>query len=211
MLLKAVLIFTAALGAACAQSTPDNTVKATSDGESTPVSKGVKSDLTENECKICDFDFDSYKGELKKEEVDGLLLALNDEYLATAIYKGVNEKFDDPRPFANIVRAEERHATMLKDLFETYKIPVPDNPWLENAPAFDSVMAACEAGVEAEIVNKELYDKVLKSTPRDDILFVYKNLQRASEENHKPAFERCASGVGPEGGSGSGRGRGANR
>lgn len=208
MLLKAVLIFTAAFGMACAQTAPESTVEATSNDQTATVNTGQTADLTDNECKICDFDFDSYKGELKKAEVEGLLLALNDEYLATAIYKGVNEKFDDPRPFVNIVKAEERHASMLKDLFETYKIPLPENPWMGKAPSFDSVKAACEAGVEAEIVNRDLYEKLLKSTEREDILFVYKNLQRASEENHKPAFERCANGGGPGGGNGFGRGRG---
>lgn len=209
--MKAVVILIAALGTACAQTTTGNDIKATSNDETATVNANVKSNATDHECKICDFNFDSYKGELKKEEVDGLLLALNDEYLATSIYEGVIEKFDEPRPFVNIVRAEKRHAEMLKRLFETYKIPVPENPWMGKAPTFESVKAACEAGVEAEIVNRDLYEKLLKSTERDDILFVYKNLQRASEENHKPAFERCASGGGGTGGGkGLGRGRGAN-
>jgi hypothetical protein len=157
--------------------------------------------LTENECKICDFDFANYKGELKKEEIEGLLLALNDEYLATATYEQVNKDFNDPRPFVNIVEAEKRHAERLKELFRTYKIPVPDNPWTAKVSKFTSVSEACKAGVQGEIVNRELYDKLFKSTAREDILIVYRALQRASEENHLPAFERCggARGNGPGG------------
>jgi len=203
MKLKAVLIMFAAFGIACAQTAPETPVNAKDNDKAESTYPTKISDPRENECRICDFDFESYKGELKQEEVEGLLLALNDEYLATATYRGVNEKFDDPRPFVNIVSAEERHASRLKELFETYNIPVPKNPWIGKAPTFESVKEACEAGIDAEVVNKQLYDKLSKSTERDDILFVYKNLQRASEENHKPAFESCASG-----GNGKGRGRG---
>src|SRR5690606_27911648 len=81
------------------------------------------------ECKICKFDHAAYKGELAREEIDGLLLALNDEYMATATYEQVNRDFGDPRPFVNIVRAEQRHAERLKALFTKYGVAVPDNPW----------------------------------------------------------------------------------
>jgi hypothetical protein len=153
-----------------------------------------------NECKICTFDMAAYKGELKKEEVNGLLLALNDEYLATATYQQVNKDLGDPRPFVNIVRAEMRHAEMLKALFAKYGVPVPENPWPGDVPEFKSVADACKAGVEGEILNRDLYTSLFKSTERKDILDTYRNLQRASEENHLPAFERCGGGgQGPRG------------
>ena len=166
-----------------------------------------------NECKICDLDFATYKGELNKEEVNGLLLALNDEYLATATYERVNKDHGDPRPFVNIIRAEMRHAEMLKELFVKYNIPVPDNPWTGQTPTFQTVQEACKAGVEGEIINRDLYTRLFKSTDREDILETYRYLQRASEENHLPAFERCGGaggGRGP-GGGGPGRGRGPGR
>jgi hypothetical protein len=175
---------------------------------STPANTETKQ-LTENECKICDFDFANYKGELKKEEIEGLLLALNDEYLAAAIYGQVNKDFNDPRPFVNIVEAEKRHAERLKAVFSVYKIPVPENPWTGNVTKFNSLAEACKAGVEGEIVNRQLYDKLFKSTAREDILIVYRAVQRASEENHLPAFERCGAGGG--GGRGRRQGGGMNR
>lgn len=153
----------------------------------------------ENECKICNSDFASYKGDLKKEEVDGLLLALNDEYLATATYEQVNRDFNDPRPFVNIVEAEKRHAEMLKALFSKYGLAIPENPWTGSVPKFESVAEACQAGVQGEIVNRDLYTRLFKSTERKDIIDIYRYLQRASEENHLPAFERCGGGRGPGG------------
>lgn len=171
----------------------------------TPTPQIEKAKPTENECKVCDFDFAKYKGDLKKEEVDGLLLALNDEYLAFATYDQINKDFNNPRPFINIQQAESKHSERLKQLFSDYKIDIPANPWLGKTPKFPNITDACKAGVEAEIANKQLYDKLLSSTAREDILFVYRNLQRASEENHLPAFQRCAEGKGQGRGHGGGR------
>lgn len=192
--------------AACAQTKTENTVTEVSKPTPTATLSETKK-LQENECKICDFDFAKYKGELKKEEVDGLLLALNDEYMAFAIYDQINKDFNNPRPFINIQQAEARHSERLKMLFTTYKIDIPENPWLGKTPKFASVAEACKAGVDAEIINKQLYEKLFKSTSREDILIVYRNLQRASEENHLPAFQRCGNG----GGRGFGNGRGGGK
>lgn len=158
-----------------------------------------------NECKICSFDLSSYKGDLKKHEIDGLLLALNDEYMATAIYQQVNRDFHDPRPFVNIVEAEKRHAERLKGLFAKYGIQIPENPWPGKVPTYKTVAEACKAGVNAEIANRDLYTRLFKGTERQDILDTYRALQRASEENHLPAFQRCGGGGG---GRGPGNGRG---
>jgi hypothetical protein len=172
---------------------------------STPANVPSK-ESAENECKICDFDFTGYEGELKKEEIEGLLLALNDEYLAAAIYEQVNKDFNNPRPFVNIVGAERRHAERLKALFAVYKIPVPDNPWTGSVTKFSSLTEACKAGVDGELVNRRLYDKLFESTAREDVLIVYRALRSASDENHLPAFERCGGGRGRGPGGGMNRG-----
>ncbi|HRH42891.1 MAG TPA: hypothetical protein PKY82_14780 [Pyrinomonadaceae bacterium] len=172
-----------------------------------PTPQIEKKELTANECKICDFDFAKYKGDLKKEEVEGLYLALNDEYMAMAIYDQINKDFNSPRPFINIQQAEARHSERLKQLFTTYHLPIPENPWISKTTKFPTVIEACKAGVNAEIVNKQLYDKLFKSTSRDDILVIYRNLQRASEQNHLPAFQRCSEGKEIENGRGRRQGR----
>lgn len=196
-----ILLISIFLLTACGQQTnvrTQNINKENQDTKTTPTDKAEKT-----ECKICDFDFENYKGELKKEEVEGLLLALNDEYMALATYQQINKDFNDPRPFINIQQAEARHIDRLKELFETYKINIPENKWVGATAKFESVAEACKAGSLAEIANRDLYTKLFDSTKREDILLVYKNLQRASEENHLPAFERCGGGQG----NGSGRGK----
>jgi hypothetical protein len=197
--LVVTLIIAAACGGAQTQGGQQvNTVPPVSPAP-TPTTEAAKT--KDSECRICDFDFAAYKGDLKKEEIEGLLLALNDEYLAWATYDRINKDFRNPRPFVNIQRAEGQHAERLKFLFKTYGVAVPENNWIGNTPVFDTVAAACKAGVDAEIANRDLYARLLKSTQREDILLVYRELQRASEQNHLPAFQRCG-----EGGGGRGRG-----
>jgi hypothetical protein len=55
------------------------------------------------------------------------------------------------------------------------------------------VKAACEASVTGEIENVALYDRLLKSTIKQDILNVYNALRTASQERHLPAFQRCSN------------------
>jgi len=135
---------------------------------------------------------ENYTGQLSPEEVNGLLLALNDEYHAWAVYDQVIEDFGAVRPFVNIQRAEGKHIDALLRLFDSYGVSIPDNPWVGQVDSFDSRQAACEAGVEAEILNAELYDGLFQTTSRQDILTVFESLQRASQEKHLPAFQRCA-------------------
>jgi hypothetical protein len=149
------------------------------------------------DCVICDVG--EQAGPLTADEAQGLLLALNDEYHAEAVYQQVLDGFgDDVRPFANIVVAEQRHQTSLLGLFEEYGLAVPANPWVGEIVGFDSVADACVVGVEAEIINATLYDFLYSTTDRADIVSVYEHLQAASNDKHLPAFERC-------GGDGGGR------
>ena len=56
-----------------------------------------------------------------------------------------------------------------------------------------SVVEACKVGVEAEIENAALYDRLFAMVEHADILQVFESLQAASQEQHLPAFERCAN------------------
>jgi len=153
----------------------------------------VETEPVENEaCPICGMDLSRYNGPLTAEEVEGLLLALNDEYHAWAVYDQVLQDHGDVKPFSNIIGSEATHIDQLIALFDTYGVPVPQNPWIGNVPSFASTSDACHVGVEAEILNVELYGRIDTSTEREDILTVYDALQRASNEKHLPAFERCA-------------------
>jgi hypothetical protein len=148
------------------------------------------------------------RGSLHPREVIALLEALDDEHKAHATYHQVVADFGDVLPFVNIVEAEARHIAALTRLLERHRVPVPSNPWPGRVTRFDSLRAACEAAVEAEIANRSLYDRLMASTDRADILEVFQNLRDASEHNHLPAFQRCAEGGGPGRGQGRGHRRG---
>jgi len=142
--------------------------------------------------------------ELTQGEIRALHEALDDEYQAWTIYGQVIADFGEVRPFTNIRDAEARHIEALRGLFDRYGVPVPANPWAGKVPRYASLHEACEAGVTAEIANGALYEKLLSSTQRPDILAVFRNLQEASQQRHLEAFRRCAQ----RGGRG-GQGRGA--
>ncbi len=129
---------------------------------------------------------------LSQGEIDALYLALSDEYKAEATYLQVIEDFGEVKPFTNIMAAEQKHAEKLIILLEKYGLEVPENPYIGAIQSYTSIQEACGVGVQAEIENVELYDQLLSSTEREDILRVYRALQRASQENHLPAFENCS-------------------
>jgi len=145
---------------------------------------------------------------------DAILIALDDEYHAEAVYAATLDKFGaDVRPFCNIINAERRHQAALFKLMETYNIPVPANAYLTGDKPFeaipDTLQEACEIGVAAEIENARLYDEDLLPAVVDyeDITRVFKALSGASTNNHLPAFERCAARGAQPGGNGGGQGQ----
>lgn len=97
---------------------------------------------------------------VSKKLSDVLFDAINDEFKARATYQLIINTFGEIWSFINIVEAEGRH------------------------------IDACRLGVEAEIENAEIYDWLLDSTKDyPDVQNVLIQLQRASKENHLPAFQ----------------------
>ncbi len=133
-------------------------------------------------------------GGLTEIEIRTLNEALNDEYLAWTTYNQVIADFGEVAPFSNIRDAEARHIQALCDLFERYGLPIPDNPWLSKVERYLSLEEACAAGVAAEIANGEMYDRLLATTQREDILTVLRHLQNASQQRHLAAFQQCVQG-----------------
>ena len=120
--------------------------------------------------------------------------ALNDEYKARATYRLILNKFGDIPPFSNIVESESRHIEALSVLFHKYEIPIPNDTWQAKVEAPASILAACETGVEAEIENAAMYDRLLKlAEAYPDVQAVLRQLQRASQQNHLRAFQRCVA------------------
>ncbi|MGI0493675.1 ferritin-like domain-containing protein [Alkalinema pantanalense CENA528] len=123
-----------------------------------------------------------------------LIEALNDEYKARATYRAILDKFGNIRPFVNIIESEERHIQALLLLFRKYGLPIPQDPWDGCVAIPASVQEACQQGVQAEIENAALYHRLLDlSQGYPDVQTVFLNLQRASQNNHLPAFQRCAA------------------
>jgi hypothetical protein len=133
-----------------------------------------------------------HKESLTEPEVQALLEALDDEYKAVATYEQVIDDFGPIRPFVNIIEAERRHVEALRGLFDRYNVEMPANPWPGTTPRYESVGEACAAGVEGEIENAAMYERLIDATHRTDIIEVFENLQRASRDNHLPAVRRCS-------------------
>ena len=136
--------------------------------------------------------------------------ALEDEHRAEAFYAAVMEKFGEVRPFSNIIRAEQTHASELNAILATYgEEQEADNPYLGSSEIAklvpETLAEACKMGVDAEIANRDLYDKKLMPAAKDyaDVQAVFSALRDASENKHLPAFERCGGG-----GQGQGMGQG---
>lgn len=130
--------------------------------------------------------------ESKQTDLKAILeAALDDERKAESFYAAVLKKHGDIRPFINIIEAERRHAEAVIGLMERRGWDVPENPYngTEMAPA--TLAEACRMAITAEEENIALYDRLLPTVTEDDVKFVLTNLQRASRENHLPAFTRC--------------------
>jgi len=141
------------------------------------------------------------------EDADALRAALDDEYRAEATYAAVIASFGEVRPFVNIIEAERRHAVRVKAEMNRLGISYDSaNPYLGTLAAPASVLAACEQGIEAEIENIALYDRLLPKIEDPQVRDTLASLQAASRERHLPAFKRCVARGGAMG-RGPGRGR----
>lgn len=123
--------------------------------------------------------------------IEALREALDDEYKARATYRKVIEAFGPVRPFVNIVEAEDRHAKALLTLFSRFGVEPPQDTWAERVTAPRTLVDACRAGVDGEIENEAMYERLLRQISDPAVLTVMRRLQRASQERHLPAFRRC--------------------
>jgi rubrerythrin len=126
-----------------------------------------------------------------EKTIEALREALDDEYRSRAAYRSIIDKFGPIRPFVNIVEAEERHASALLAQFERFGVEPPKDRWAGRTHAPPSLLEACRAGVEAEIANAAMYERLLTQVSDPRVREVLQRLQRASQERHLPAFRRC--------------------
>jgi Uncharacterized protein conserved in archaea len=117
--------------------------------------------------------------------------AINDEYRSRALYNAVLHKFGSVRPFSNIVQAENNHVNLWMNLFAKYGIAVPTDSFAGNIKVPDTLKAACQMGVKAEIDNVEMYDRFLGFVTQPDLKAAFTQLRQVSQERHLTAFQRC--------------------
>lgn len=138
--------------------------------------------------------------ELSDEALGAILIALDDEYKAEALYAELIETFGENTAFSNIVGAETTHADALVNLLEKYDQEVPENVYLTTPLPPAALPATLEeayaAGVIGEINNIALYEEELLPAVAGypDVTRVFTNLLSASATKHLPAFAACASG-----------------
>lgn len=131
--------------------------------------------------------------QLDAQTQQAMIDAIHDEYRARALYTAVIDKFGAVRPFSNIVRAEDRHASLWNTLFTQYGLPIPTDSFAGNITVPDTFQAACRLGVEAEIANVAMYDRFLVFVQQPDLRAAFTQLRQVSQERHLPAFQRCVN------------------
>ena len=138
-------------------------------------------------------------GALTFQEEEGLLFMAEEEKLAGDVYSALNEVWN-LRVFDNIGRAEQTHQAAVETLLERYSLAVPAKPAGEFSnetlqSLYNDLVSRGEASLEealrvgAAIEEIDILDlqERMAQTDREDILLVYSNLKRGSE-NHLRAF-----------------------
>ncbi len=121
--------------------------------------------------------------------LDMLTYAMQDEYAARSEYEAILEAYGDRSPYRNIKRSEETHIAYLTDIFNSYNLEIPEDDSSDHVVLPDSLLAAAEIGVQAEINNIDMYNRFLTNPLPQDIADVFISLRDASE-NHLAAFEK---------------------
>ena len=124
-----------------------------------------------------------------------LKYAIEDEYLARQEYAMIMDAYGEQKPFSNIIKAEETHIAMLKDIYAEYDYDMPEDLAAQYAILPDSVDEALALGVMAEENNIAMYEMFLEKDLPDDIKDVFTELRDASV-NHLAAFKKGPRGSG---------------
>ena len=123
-----------------------------------------------------------------------LVYAIQDEYMAEAVYEAIMDVYGTVKPFTSIAKAEGTHISLLLPLFERYGFEVPENEAEARIELPASLAESFEKGVAGEIENITVYGQFLEDEELpDDVRSVFERLIAASE-NHLAAFERGVTG-----------------
>jgi len=91
------------------------------------------------------------------------------------------------------MESEAYHIEALTSILDAYAVSYPgENPYLGAIEVPESLAAAAQAGVDAELANVDLYQRQLEAvSDYPEIYNVFVSLQSASLNQHLPAFERA--------------------
>ena len=128
---------------------------------------------------------------LSEQEAAGLAAAIQEEYTAMNTYQAIMNELGDVQPFLRIARSEQQHVNALIRVAERFGVEVPENAGEVADIEWSTLEEACQLGVTFEQMDAALYDELLPNTTNPVLIRVYTNLQRASLNNHLPAFEAC--------------------
>jgi rubrerythrin len=126
-----------------------------------------------------------------QQTIDALGTALDDEYRARATYRKVIERFGPVPLFVDILAAENRHIAALLAQFRRLGAAPPLDAWDNQVATPKSLAQACAQGVQAEVENDVLYDRLLGRVSDPEARSLMLRLQRVSRTRHLPAFRRC--------------------
>lgn len=128
---------------------------------------------------------------------------LQEEYMAHATYAAINKKFENKRPFANIVKAEAKHAQMFVQLFNVRKWEVPKDEFLQKKDESEidytkrlkipaNWTDALKLGLKIENEDVKFLSKALESNelPKD-VKSTFERLLIVSRDHHAAAFKRA--------------------
>lgn len=141
---------------------------------------------------------------------DMLTYAIEDEYAARAEYALILDEYGVVRPFSNIINAETTHVAELTPLFAAHGVTIPEEPDFDGLHLPDTLQAAMETGVTAEILNIDMYRSFLAMELPDDVRTVFEQLLAASEK-HLSAFERGVGSTGDRNGASTSENRSGYR
>jgi hypothetical protein len=143
------------------------------------------------------------KEDLSEDEKGALVVAINEEYKAKALYENMVRHLGEFMPADMIIIAEGSHIELLRELFEKYDLEIPVDEWVFSE-GYDSYSAACLGGEKAEVENIKSYDKSFPKVDNKDIYEAF-SLLRWGSSMHLRAFQMCSEqGYGMMGGSGMG-------
>lgn len=120
-----------------------------------------------------------------------LTYAIQDEYAAEAEYAKIIEIYGPVRPYTNIIKAETKHIAALVPLFEANGFAVPVNDAASHLVVPASLKESYAVGVQAEILNIDMYNRFLAEELPDPVRTTFESLKTASE-SHLAAFSRKA-------------------